>query len=162
MKLFSNPETSPKVIERKLTETHSTTMRHVSQTIRSEVRRDQDGRVGRCGTHPLTPKYIKNTCTCGIMFMENQLETGRRTPIQPKPRERSPCNHVGPKKEKEKERQKALGQDLCPWGVWVRSTLGSEQVESCTAHPSPGVLHGGGKLPCLLEVNDTDRGSREA
>lgn len=98
MKLFSNPETSPKVIERKLTETHSTTMRHVSQTIRSEVRRDQDGRVGRCGTHPLTPKYIKNTCTCGIMFMENQLETGRRTPIQLKLLDRFLRNLAGQKK----------------------------------------------------------------
>lgn len=34
----------------------------------------------------------KNTPTCGIIRMENKLETSKRTSIQPKLQETSPCN----------------------------------------------------------------------
>ena len=39
-------------------------------------------------------KHIKNTSTRGKILMENYLETGRRTPIQPKLQERFPHNWV--------------------------------------------------------------------
>ena len=41
----------------------------------------------------------KNTPTCGITRMENKLETSKRTSIQPKLQETSPCNQVGQKKK---------------------------------------------------------------
>lgn len=30
------------------------------------------------------PTHIKNATTCGIIVMENELETGRSTPMQPR------------------------------------------------------------------------------
>lgn len=54
--------------------------------------------------------------------------------------------------------RKALGQDLCPLkgakskrGIGrVDAAPGSEQIEAQTEHPSPGVLCGGDKPPCLV------------
>ena len=40
-------------------------------------------------------KHIKNTSTCITIPTENILETGRRTPIQPRLQERFPGNWVG-------------------------------------------------------------------
>ena len=40
-------------------------------------------------------RHIKNTSTCGTILTENQLETGRRSLIQPKLQEISPHNQAG-------------------------------------------------------------------
>ena len=58
---------------------------------------EKNGGVGRRGAYPLPQKHIKkkNTPMCGAILTENQLKTGRRYSIKPKPQEGSPCNWVG-------------------------------------------------------------------
>ena len=56
------------------------------KTIKSYLRLeeiDQDGGVKGPGAH-FPHEHINNIPTCGILLTENQLETGRRTPVQQK------------------------------------------------------------------------------
>ena len=73
---------------------------------------DQDGWVRGHGAHS-SHKHIKNTSTCGTVLTENQWETGRRSPIQPKLQDRSPGSQIG-------WGERASGQDLCPLEESVR------------------------------------------
>lgn len=100
-----------------------------------------------------------NTSMCGIIFTENELETGRRTSIQllsPSHSERYTHSGVGQEK-------KADGFGISAPGRGLRGkvrahrwtpTLGSEQVKAQTGLPSPGV-------PSLLAGWRTTRTDRE-
>ena len=87
-------------------------------------------------------KHIKNTSTYGTILKENQLKTGRRSPIHSKLQERSPPGRMGEKK--------ALGQKQSPWEGSVKERR-SIQAD----------LHSGSPLPAGKSTG-TDRKSGEA
>lgn len=86
--------------------------------------------MGGCGAHLPTQTHQKSTW--GRMLTEHHLETGRRSPIQPKLKERPSRNWVGEKK------LKRIRMGLVP----VEEPL--REIRSTWADPRPG------KYTCLL------------
>lgn len=81
-------------------------------------------------------KDIKNTSTYGVILIENDLETGRKTLKTAKVIRK---NH----KESSRKEEKWSGWDLCPLGrdteekeITQRSTIGSGPFKTHTGHPS--------------------------
>ena len=86
-------------------------------------------------------EHIKNTPACETLLRENELETGRRTPVQPRLSERETCNKVGQEKKhqvetcssgREQEEKGDCTDGHLPWGVSGSShRLGVRVFESC-------------------------------
>ena len=93
-----------------------------------EVGELRDGRGVRRGDHLLPYKYIKNTSTCGTAPTEHILNTGRRPQTSKKARN-SPCNWVGQKKKK--KRDKGIGTGPAPLG----GSCEGGKVTSCQEAP---------------------------
>ena len=96
-------------------------------------------------------EHMQKISTGGKIFTENQLEAGRRTPVQPRLKERYTCNQVG-------RGEKQPGRDLCPWEETQKKGENT-QLDSCPwewvvrvtdgCH-SPGVPCGEDKPPWLV------------